>query len=225
MGDPGGIVLAANAGPRVPSGSVTLKRRCTYRPSVICLIVNKLLSLSLSLSLFGIPKPRESGSMIRADCRRSGPSCVAARRATRPNGEWRYSTRSVFLFLFCSSFFLFSGAPHEQGFVFFSKESATHKNGFVIFNTEENKPTSNVKTYVSLCYRWCTTFPSSLIERERERREERGERQRGERQRGKRQRGESLHFFEVEIPLHTSNPSSLPLTPSPPPIRLTKCCM
>jgi hypothetical protein len=47
----GGIVLAANAGPRVPSGGVTLKRRCTYRPSVIYLIVNKLLSLSLSLSL------------------------------------------------------------------------------------------------------------------------------------------------------------------------------
>jgi len=45
----GGIVLAANAGPRVPSGGVTLKRRCTYRPSVIYLIVNKLLSLSLSL--------------------------------------------------------------------------------------------------------------------------------------------------------------------------------
>ncbi len=50
----GGIVLAANAGPRVPSGGVTLKRRCTYRPSVIYLIVNKLLSLSpppLSLPL------------------------------------------------------------------------------------------------------------------------------------------------------------------------------
>jgi len=47
----GGIVLAANAGPRVPSGGVTLKRRCTYRPSVIYLIVNKLLSLSLSLYL------------------------------------------------------------------------------------------------------------------------------------------------------------------------------
>ena len=39
----GGIVLAANAGPRVPSGVVT-------RTSVIYLIVNKLLSLSLSLS-------------------------------------------------------------------------------------------------------------------------------------------------------------------------------
>ena len=41
------------SGPRVPSGGVTLKRRCTYRPSVIYLIVaaivNKLLSLSLSL--------------------------------------------------------------------------------------------------------------------------------------------------------------------------------
>jgi len=46
----GGIVLAAIAGPREPSGGVTLKRRCTYRPSVIYLIVNKLLSLSLSLS-------------------------------------------------------------------------------------------------------------------------------------------------------------------------------
>ena len=33
------------------SGGVTHKRRCTYRPSVIYLIVNKLLSLSLSLSL------------------------------------------------------------------------------------------------------------------------------------------------------------------------------
>jgi hypothetical protein len=47
----GGLVLAANAGPRVPSGGVTLKRRCTYRPSVIYLIVNKLFSLSLSLAL------------------------------------------------------------------------------------------------------------------------------------------------------------------------------
>ena len=36
----GDIVLAANAGPRVPSGGVTLKRRCTYRPSVIYLIIN-----------------------------------------------------------------------------------------------------------------------------------------------------------------------------------------
>ena len=34
----------------MPSGGVTLKRRYTYRPSVIYLIVNKLLSLSLSLS-------------------------------------------------------------------------------------------------------------------------------------------------------------------------------
>ena len=42
-----------------PSGGVTLKRRCTYRPSVIYFIVSKLLSLthththttSLSLSL------------------------------------------------------------------------------------------------------------------------------------------------------------------------------
>jgi hypothetical protein len=47
----GGIVLAANAGPRVPRGGVIRKRRCTYRPSVIYFIVNKLLSLSLSLSL------------------------------------------------------------------------------------------------------------------------------------------------------------------------------
>jgi hypothetical protein len=45
----GGIVLAANAGPRVLSGGVTLKRRCTYRPLVIYLIVNKLLSLSPGL--------------------------------------------------------------------------------------------------------------------------------------------------------------------------------
>ena len=44
------ISLFLNAGPRVPSGGVTLKRRCTYRPSVFYLIVNKLLSLSLSLS-------------------------------------------------------------------------------------------------------------------------------------------------------------------------------
>ena len=36
------------AGPRVPRGVVTRKRRCIYRPSVIYLIVNKLLSLSLS---------------------------------------------------------------------------------------------------------------------------------------------------------------------------------
>ena len=50
----GGIVLAANAGPRVPSGDVTQKRRCTYRPSVIYLIVNKLFSLSLSLSLSAV---------------------------------------------------------------------------------------------------------------------------------------------------------------------------
>ena len=44
----GGIVLAANAGPRVPSGGVTLKRRCTSDLQS-SLIVNKLLSLSLSL--------------------------------------------------------------------------------------------------------------------------------------------------------------------------------
>jgi len=52
----GGIVLAANGGPRVPSGAVTLKRRCTYLPSVIYLIVNKLLSLSLSLPLSLSPR-------------------------------------------------------------------------------------------------------------------------------------------------------------------------
>ena len=51
----GGVVLAAHAGPRVPSGGVTLKRLCTYRPSVIYLIVNKLLSLSLSLSPRNLP--------------------------------------------------------------------------------------------------------------------------------------------------------------------------
>jgi hypothetical protein len=47
----GGIVLAANAGPRVPSGGVTLKRRCTYQPSVIYFIANKFLSHTHSLSL------------------------------------------------------------------------------------------------------------------------------------------------------------------------------
>jgi len=47
----GGIVLAANAWPRVPRGGVTLKRRCTHRPSVIYLIVNKLFSLPPSLLL------------------------------------------------------------------------------------------------------------------------------------------------------------------------------
>jgi hypothetical protein len=47
----GGIVLAAIAGPRAPSGGVTLKRSCTYRPSVIYLITNKLLSLALARSL------------------------------------------------------------------------------------------------------------------------------------------------------------------------------
>ncbi len=39
---------------------------------------------------FGIPKPRESGSVIGAY---QTLLCVAAKRATRPNGEWRYSTR------------------------------------------------------------------------------------------------------------------------------------
>ena len=54
--------LSANAGPRVPSSGVTLKRRCTYQPSVIYLIVNKLLSLSLSLSL------QETGSDDLVTC-------------------------------------------------------------------------------------------------------------------------------------------------------------
>jgi hypothetical protein len=31
--NPPGIILAANAGPRVPSGGVTLKRRCMYLPT------------------------------------------------------------------------------------------------------------------------------------------------------------------------------------------------
>jgi hypothetical protein len=44
-------LLSLSAGPRVPSGGVTHKRRCTYRPSVTYLIINKLLSLSLCLSL------------------------------------------------------------------------------------------------------------------------------------------------------------------------------
>ena len=52
----GGIVLAANAGPRVPRSGATRKRRSTYRPSVIYLIVNKLLSLSLSLSPFSLSR-------------------------------------------------------------------------------------------------------------------------------------------------------------------------
>ena len=54
---------------------------------------NKL-SLFLSLSLYlGIPKPRERVGDW------GGPEtvwallCVAERRATRPNGEWGYSTR------------------------------------------------------------------------------------------------------------------------------------
>ena len=71
------LLTPSYAGPRAPRGGVTRKRRCTYRPSVIYLIVNKLLSLFLSLSLsLEIPKPRESGSVIGADWRRSGPSCV-----------------------------------------------------------------------------------------------------------------------------------------------------
>jgi hypothetical protein len=34
-------VLSVANGHSLPSGGVTLKRRCTYRPSVIYLIVNK----------------------------------------------------------------------------------------------------------------------------------------------------------------------------------------
>jgi len=64
----GGIVLAANAGPRAPSGGVTLKRCCTYRPSVIYLIVNKLLShthtLSLSLASLSLSLSRFSSSKV-----------------------------------------------------------------------------------------------------------------------------------------------------------------
>ena len=44
------MVLAPNAGPQVSRCGVTLKRRCAHLPSVIYLIVNKVLSLSLSLS-------------------------------------------------------------------------------------------------------------------------------------------------------------------------------
>jgi len=69
----GGIVLAANAGPRVPSGGVTLKRRCTYRPSVIYLIVNKLLSLAPSLSLSLSPGHREMGTQRRSLARIRAP--------------------------------------------------------------------------------------------------------------------------------------------------------
>ena len=38
-------------------GGVTLKRHCTYRPSVIYLIVNKLLPLPLPLSLLSSSPP------------------------------------------------------------------------------------------------------------------------------------------------------------------------
>jgi len=44
---------------------------------------------------FGIPNPRESGSAIREDCRRSGPSCVLPKGV--PQGQTEsggdYSTR------------------------------------------------------------------------------------------------------------------------------------
>ena len=42
---------------------------------------------------FGIPKPRESGSVIGADRTVWALLCVAERRATRPSGEWGYRTR------------------------------------------------------------------------------------------------------------------------------------
>ena len=74
----GGLVLAANAGPQVPCGGVTHKRRCTYRHSVFYLIVNKVLSLSLSLA-------RARSLSLGADRRRSGPSCVLLKRV--PQGQ------------------------------------------------------------------------------------------------------------------------------------------
>jgi hypothetical protein len=50
----------------VPSGGITMKRRCTYRPAVIYLIVNKLLSLfSLSLSPPFPPHPRTAERVRR----------------------------------------------------------------------------------------------------------------------------------------------------------------
>jgi len=45
------FILYGHMYPLQPPG-VTHKRRCTYRPSVIYLIVNKILSLSLSLKFF-----------------------------------------------------------------------------------------------------------------------------------------------------------------------------
>ena len=49
---PGGVrVRSEMDGPRAPRGGVTRKRRCTYRPPVIYLILNKLLSLSRARSL------------------------------------------------------------------------------------------------------------------------------------------------------------------------------
>jgi len=70
-----GIVLAANAGPRVPSGGATLKRRCTYRPSVIYFIVNKLLSLSLC--------PTTVDRL---------PSCASCHIGSNPGGQASYNT-------------------------------------------------------------------------------------------------------------------------------------
>jgi hypothetical protein len=74
-------------GPRVPSGGVTLKRRCTYRPSVIYLIVNKLLSLSLSLS------PSQCSGILRiGHSHPSGPQIAEGEVCT-----WRRATRLTFV--------------------------------------------------------------------------------------------------------------------------------
>ncbi len=74
------VAHSPSLSPRAPSGGVTLKRRCTYLPSVIYLIVNKLLSLSLinfSLSLSLFPPPCLPFSC--KDCKRRNVSCTSAR--------------------------------------------------------------------------------------------------------------------------------------------------
>jgi len=77
----------------VPSGGVTLKRRCTYRPSVIYLIVNKLLSLSLSHSLtLSLSETKEVNDTNR-------PKRSHTRRAIRSPAD--------FLFFFAGIDFLF----------------------------------------------------------------------------------------------------------------------
>ena len=75
-----GIVLAANAGPRVSRGGVTLKRRCAHRPSVIYLIVNKVLSLSLSLSLSPSPSLSLSLSLSHLKRKRAKHESKSERR-------------------------------------------------------------------------------------------------------------------------------------------------